>query len=91
MQSDLFTPAKKVTSLSIVRDFILSRKEFTNAEIDDYMECKPGQLSWRTRISDVRKELELEGGSLDCVPVDARHGLYKYIVIRKEQQAEMFV
>jgi len=82
IQQDLFTPSKKVTSLSIVRDFILSRKEFTNAEIDDYMDKRTGQLSWRTRLSDVRKELAEEGGKLRCVPVDTKRGLYKYLVER---------
>ena len=70
----------KETSISRVRDFVLSHKEFTNVEIDNYMQFHKGQLSWRTRISDVRKELEAKGGGLDCIPIDVKNGLYKYIV-----------
>ena len=77
-------PAPKVsqeeTSIERVRNFVLTHKEFTNGEIADYMRYHPGGLSWRTRLSDCRKELIARGGSLDCVPVNTQHGIYKYVV-----------
>ena len=78
MITDLF---KKEKAVDRVRDFIMERMIATNAEINEYMRGHTGQLSWRTRISDIRKEIELKGGRLDCLPVDARHGLYVYKVV----------
>ena len=72
--------SQEETSLERVRNFVLSHKEFTNGEIDEFMNHKPGQLSWRTRLSDIRKELVMRGGSLDCIPVNAKRGIYKYVV-----------
>ena len=78
MQTDLF---QKETAISRVRDFILSRGIATNGEINDHMRGHPGQLSWRTRISNIRKEVEAKGGRLDCMPIDTKHGLYVYKVV----------
>lgn len=68
-----------MTGKERLKEFLFLKGEATNAEIAEYMRYHPDALSWRTRVSDIRKELQLNGGDIICVHI--KKGIYLYKVI----------
>jgi hypothetical protein len=70
-----------MTALERVREYIMTHPEFRNVDIVEFMRFHSGQLSVRTRISDVGKELKAKGGKLISEKVRGQMGVYQYKVI----------
>jgi len=68
-----------MTSKQRIKSFLFSRGQATNAEIAEYMNGLPGQLSWGQRLREIRQELKEEGG--DLVTKEMCRGIYLYTVI----------
>ena len=75
-----------MNSKNKIKNFLLQRGQALNHEIAEYMRFQPGALSWRTRVSDIRKELQAQGGDLTCK--ELRKGIYLYKIIRPQIKVE---